>query len=716
MQTWKITISKEFWDDLAKLPSNISPKAFRTLNRMQEDPWAREFHPEKIKQAEEGIYSSRVDEKYRIIWKHIKPTDIVFCLVDNHDEAYARAARKTFVLQDGMVKLGDVLEDGARVLEQEKGLFGWTPKKERSYGMLFVSHSDDELLGMGVPDGVLRNVRALDNVNQLESVERLFEGNEEVYNRLLELALDLIDRPTAPDKTLAKSLERYQGGDALYRFVDTEEFQRALAGDLADWMLFLAPTQRYLVFREFNGPARVKGIAGSGKTVVALHRIKYLARKAHEKERKVLFLTFGNRLPGVSEHLLARLMGDHTLARNAVECTTLHKWCRRYLSSAGLFPNVNKDFNQGALSQALQQTRKQFNTPSLFNRPETFFQDEIKYVIKGRNVRTEDEYLALERSGRGTALQTIERKAMFAVYQSYQQTLTENRMWDWEDFLVRSLALCEQGHPFPENYAHIIADEIQDFTEATMRLLRAIVPAGPNDLFLVGDGLQRIYPGGYSMSRVGIEVIGRSTLLRKNYRNTHEILRAAHALMKGTKVDDLEDTSEEIPEPEYSVRCGPLPVLKGFSSPQAEIQWVFQEIQRLHTQDGIQPKDVVFVYRMSNPYKDLINQIGMNSFQIQEIQDNPNTIFGPGIKHTTFHSIKGLEFKVVFVVGVTDGQFVPRDDWTLDDAALEEYLSRERQLLYVAMTRARDRLYLTYSRGQSSRFLNNIPAEYLQRM
>ena len=715
MPTYNITMSREFWTDMGQLPPPVVPRAIRTAERMLEDPWATELHPEKVRQAEKGIHSSRVDKSYRLIWKHIKPIDIVLCLVDKHDEAYRRAARKAFTLEDGVVKVADILDVGAKTPEQEDSLFGWFRKGQDGVGTLFVGYRDEELLEMGVPDNVLPNVRALDNVNQLDMIERLLPV--EVYDRLLEIALGVVQRPTVPDKELQQSLQRYQGGDDLYRFVDTEEFKRTLGGTMEEWMLFLAPHQKQLITRPFNGPARIKGVAGSGKTVVAVHRARHLARKALAQGKKVLFLTYGNRLPGVIEYLLGHLAGENATELTAVECTTVHSWCFRLLADHGQYPKVDSSgrAQREALDEALADAILRHPGLKVLKRPQSFFANEIRYAIKGRAIDAVDGYLRLQRSGRGTPLQESERRAVWSVYEGYLKRLNDQGLCDYDDFIIESLCLIEGGQ-VPDQYLAAVVDEIQDLTEAVMHLLRRIVPKGPDDLFLVGDGLQRIYPGGYALGRLGIDIVGRGTLLRRNYRNTQEILRAAHAMMRDQRLDDMDDAEGEVAEPEFSVRQGELPVLRRFASPEAELKWVCQSIEELKAKHGYRDRDTAVLYRFRRPYQDLIGQYVSRDVECVELGKDAMTYFGPGAKHTTFHSAKGLEFKVVFVVGVTDGSFVPRDDWTLQGEELEDYLARERRLLYVAMTRARDLLFLTCSRGRASRFLSDVPGEYLKRM
>ncbi len=715
---WNHVISREFWGDFSDLPSDVTQRAKRAIDRMLQDPWATELHPEKVKSAEPGVHSCRADDNYRIIWKHVKPNTIVFLLIDKHDEAYRRAARKSFVVDEGnLLRVADITEISARPPEILGGVAAPQRADQVRVGKLYIGYTDKEILAWGVPSDLLPHVRALDDANELSAFENNPILPATVFDKLLSVALDIIERPVVPDEKLQASLNRNQGGDQLYQFVDTAEFRRVLDGSMEEWMLFLAPFQRSLALRDYNGPARIRGVAGSGKTVVALHRARLLARKQIGSGKKILFLTFGSRLPGVMGYLFNRLSGDVAAPETtAFECLTVHQLCFRLLQQTGHRPTVEDQMTRGVLASAIADARNRYNLPRLFNRAQNFFQEEISYAIKGRDIQTLQQYLKLDRSGRGTALNQPERHAVFAIYETYQSELKKAGLCDYDDFILQTLHLLQSGQVGELPYAHVIVDEIQDLSEATLRLVRLLVPPGSNDLFLVGDGMQRIYPGGYALSRIGIDVTGRSSLLRQNYRNTDQILRAAHAVIQTTRMDDMEDQHAQPPAPIYSVRQGPAPILKGFVSPEAELQWIMAEIKRLQQEKAYQIGDFALLYRHIMPYKDMISRIlSSQRMSLGEITKEPITYFGNQIKYTTFHSAKGLEFKVVFVVGVTDGQFVPKDDWTLEGDELEDYLEREKRLLYVAMTRARDCLYLTYSRGQPSRFLEPIPTGYLKR-
>ena len=244
------------------------------------------------------------------------------------------------------------------------------------------------------------------------------------------------------------------------------------------------------------------------------------------------------------------MSGEEDLDNTFLECTTIHKWCSAFLAEHAQRPNVNNYKLRSALSTAIGKVKQQpeFSDLAIFDRPRSFFKEEIAIAIKGRLVNSLEDYLALDRSGRGTPLQERERRAVYAIYEHYQDQLDSENICDWEDFVVQSVRILEQNPELQGQYRSAVVDEIQDFSEAAMRLISLLVPQDKgNNLFLVGDGLQRIYRGGYALSHLGIEVVGRSHLLRKNYRNTEETLRSAHAMMEQIRFDDMDDGKKRSP-------------------------------------------------------------------------------------------------------------------------------------------------------------------------
>lgn len=713
MSFFNITTSINFWVEFAILSKPIRSKAQFVLKTMVQNPFADNTQWEKLKRTEKDLYSTRVDDDYRIIWKHVKPNEIIICFIDKHDEAYMRARRLRTIKRPAGIKIADLFETDLKTTEEVMPLFVAPISKDAKAGTVFQNYSDEDILNCGVPQDLIPKLRTYTELEQVEELETLLDRQS--YDTLLEILLDITNHVVLPDQVVAESLAKHHGGENLYRFENNEEFERILRGDLEEWLLFLKPDQKVIADGEYNGPFRLKGVAGSGKTVVALHRTCFLARHAAEKNKKVLFLTFGNRLPKVMEFLIKRKLGQKSQLLKHIECRTFHSWCGSFLRKNGIVPVIGERERKRILLDSINTVRHRKGlSPNLEKRGFSFFEEEIKYVIKGKGLDGVESYLTLERSGRGTRLSANDREIVWQIYQTYQSGMQESNKNDYEDLVLLALKILGAGAPVNQYYA-VVVDEIQDLSESNMQLVRKLVPPGKNDIFLVGDGLQKIYPGGYTPSKVGIDIVGRSRLLYKNYRNTQEILQAAQTMMEDYKYDDFDEAGETQNTPEYSERSGNMPVLLSFNGLHEEVQWVKGEIERLIVENNYKLRDFALLFPEKNPFIRTVEQTIGKEYLITELTNDPESYFGDGIKWTTYHSAKGLEFKVVFVMGVTDTLYVPKDDPSLPQDELEDYYAMAKRLLYVAMTRARDLLYLTCSRGQPSRFLNSVPEAFLLR-
>ena len=307
---YAISITNDFFQDLQGFPSHVHKKTTRALGLLSENPFHPTLESIELKQAEKGIHRSKLDDDYRLIWKLVSPNNVIVCFVDKHDDAYRRARRISVVLENSVVCIRDITQVDVRIKEGNRGrgmlsLFG-----KGKGGKLFRDEPDKYLLDLGVRPELLSTLRAMNELDDLMSIEGAVPN--QTWNQLFELACNAIERPVVPDTKLDASLKKFNGGEDLARFVDSDEFRRVLEGSMAEWMLFLSPRQRRLVRANFDGPARVKGVAGSGKTVVAIHRAWLMAQKLirYPEQERVLFLTYGNRLPAVTEELLRQLSND----------------------------------------------------------------------------------------------------------------------------------------------------------------------------------------------------------------------------------------------------------------------------------------------------------------------------------------------------------------------------------------------------------------------
>ena len=294
-------------------------------------------------------------------------------------------------------------------------------------------------------------------------------------------------------------------------------------------MTWLHPRQARLVAQRWSGPARIRGAAGTGKTVVALHRAKHLAASG----KRVLFTSFVRTLPAVHQQLFARLAPD---VPGRVEFVGLHAWARRLLASRG----VRLDLSDGRTCFNLAWSHVgRGSVLDDLSVPRDYWREEITSVIKGRGITAYDDYAALTRVGRRTALQPVHREAVWRLFLEYERLRVERGQHDFADLLLLALESV-QASPVTPAYDAVIVDEVQDLSCVGLRLLHALVGDAPDGLLLVGDGQQAVYPGGFTLVEAGVSVVGRSRVLDRNYRNGSAIVAAALSVVAQDVYDDLE--------------------------------------------------------------------------------------------------------------------------------------------------------------------------------
>ena len=569
---------------------------------------------------------------------------------------------------------------------------------------LFSDFADEMLSLLGVPKNFFPELRAICDPNSLECMsllQRLADEAPSAADSLLAFATGNSDtRQSAIDLASGRAVHlQLPSSEAVSSIASSEEFvtfsdpielERVLElGTFEQWQLFLHPDQRALVERMFSGPARLRGISGSGKTVVALHRARRLAIQAHARGERVLFTTFDKGLSGAAAKLLDVLCGPE---RAAIEVTHLHRWCLDYVSFRGLRrPSFSPDETRELRSQF------QANLPSvLASLPHDYLWGEVEFLM-GRFLHEESEaYLSTDRSGRGRALTSEQRKGVLDLYVAYHKRLSERGFVEPAEFVRMAYRLRRNGDSTQATYSAVIVDEVQDLSEIGIKLLHSLVGNSSDGLLLVGDATQRIFTRGYSMRGLGIDIAGRGVVLRKNYRNTRQILEAAFPLVAGEWDADLAQTglSPSDARPEFSVREGNRPIVVRCKDEAAEGRFIASEVAALLRFNHYSPRDICVLAR-NRHYRDLalksLKAAGIAAFTLQSNRMGEVNSDEEAVRVSSLHGAKGHEFGSVLVVGAVEGVIPQRMALDADS------LSGEAAVLYVGMTRARELLYLSYS-------------------
>lgn len=456
-----------------------------------------------------------------------------------------------------------------------------------------------------------------------------------------------------------------------------------MAAPVEEWMAFLHPAQARVVRRSFNGPSRIRGAAGTGKTVVGLHRAAYLART---RAGKVLVTTYIRTLPDVLRQMLTRLAPDVV---DRVEMAGVHETAKRVLDERGVVCRI--DAKQIAAAWTAAWGRVAGGSIIDDDRHEQdYWHDEVSYVIKGRGLTRWEQYADLPRLGRRRPLGVQQRRVVWDLYQAYDAELRDRGVHDFADQIALAEAELRREPP-AERYTAVVVDEAQDLTCMMIRMLHGLVGDVPDGLTLVGDGQQTIYPGGFTLAEAGVSVAGRGTVLDVNYRNTREILQFASMLVRDDEFADIEGATARGDRPAQVPRGGPKPVYVRCASPADRHRRMVARVQEVVAEVGTNFGDVGVLAvsrRGVEAASEALRQAGIPAVNLEQYDGVPVN----RVKVGTVKRAKGLEFKQVLVVDPYASWFTQKAEG-LDDVERErrEYRLRE---LYVAMTRARDGLWV----------------------
>ena len=695
-KTMKIAISSDFLNAFARLPRQIQGKVTEFVNKFRNDPTSPGINYEKLSQCiDKKMYSVRIDDTYRGIVVRQPETGVYLLLwVDHHDEAYQWAARKRC---DVNPKTGAIQIYDMQITRAEE-----TVKDKPS---LFASATDEDLLTMGVPEEQLAYVKCC------KEAEAFYKAKSQIPYDAFEYLSWIIEGLPIPEILELVLEERATIGESedlaaalntpvtLQSFVVVEgedELRRIMAEPLEKWRVFLHPTQRKIVNKTYNGPARVLGGAGTGKTVVAMHRAKYLASKKSDS-KKILFTTFTANLAADIKENLKKICTPEEMRK--IEVIHLDAWVNQFLKESGFQARIVYD---DVIDPMWEQAILLADVDLPYEKE--FYIEEWNRVAIAQEALTIEKYMKASRNGRGTRLDRKKRIQVWKVFEAYQTLMKEGQVRDINTAMYESskllLAQLEKS-----KYSHVIVDEGQDFSDNAYRLLRTIAgEEHQDDIFIVGDSHQRIYRNHPSLSKCGINVRGRSSILRINYRTTEEIRKYAFALLHGISFDDLDDYVD-FGDQCQSLTHGEKPKHNHFKDAGDELEYLLKETKKL-LDSGVAASDICIVTRTKKLLEDYIAQFtkaGIRTYAVKRNKSDDRSF--DGIRIATMHRVKGLEFKYVFVVAVNNRIMPLVSVINKTDAVSEmESLTAEKCLLYVALTRAQKGTYIT-SYGRKSEFL-----------
>ena len=684
-------IADTFTESLAHLTGEEQKAVKTTAFDLQLNPANPGMNFHKLAKAKDKrFWSVRVNADVRLI-VHRTADSLLLCYVDHHDKAYAWAECRKLETHPttGAAQLVEIRE---RVQEIVVPTYVTRPAALSPKPAVLAHVSDAELLGYGVPPEWLADVRAASEDSILAFADHL---PAEAAEAILELATG-----GTPYKAHAvpAGTKPFDHPDAQRRFrvmTDVEELTQALEYPWERWTIFLHPAQRDLVERRFGGPARVAGSAGTGKTVVALHRAAHVARA--NPDARVLLTTFSEALASTLRMKLSHLIGTEPRVRERVDVDPLEIVARRlHERMLGRIELASREVTRQILQTAA-------TDPAIGKFSPGFLLSEWTEVVDAWQIESWEAYRDVGRLGRKTRLPEKQRQILWEVFECARSELRKRKLSTQADVYSRLAAHLREGQRLP--YDFVVVDEAQDISVPQLRLVAALGHGRPDALFFAGDLGQRIFQLPFSWLSLGVDVRGRSSTLGINYRTSHQIRVQADRLLARQVADvdgNVEDRSGTI-----SVFNGPEPIVRVLDSIAEEKDVVAQWLTARVAEGMVLGEIAIFV---RSPIEIPRARAAVQAARLPEnVLDDRVKTSRDTVSIGTMHLSKGLEFRAVAVMACDD-EVLPlqsRIEEVTDDSDLEEVYETERHLLYVACTRARDHLLVTGVKP-ASEFLDDL--------
>jgi len=684
-------IADTFTDSLVRLTGEEQKIVKTTAFDLQLNPANPGMSFHKLdKSKDKNFWSVRVSNDIRLI-VHKTQSSLLLCYVDHHDRAYDWAERRKLEThpKTGAAQLVEIRETVQEIVVPK---YVESPKPAPAKKLLFTKISDDDLLSYGVPLEWVGSVRQATDDTLLALADHL---PSEAAEALLELATG--GKPRMP-QAVAVAVSPFDHPDAQRRFrvmSNVEELQRALEFPWDKWTVFLHPEQRQWVERDYTGPARVSGSAGTGKTVVALHRAVFLARA--NPNARVLLATFSDTLANALLTKLKRLVSNEPRLAERIDVHAINAiGTRLYKSHFGQAILATGDVILELLTQASKEIGK--HKFSL-----RFLHTEWDQVVDAWQLDSWEAYRDVARLGRKTRLPEQQRAVLWSIFDRVRAGLAARKLVTYPGLFSRLVPAIASSKSPPFDFA--VVDEAQDIAISHLRFFAALGGNRPNALFFAGDLGQRIFQQPFSWKALGVDIRGRSRTLRVNYRTSHQIRMQTDRLL-GPEVSDVDGNTDDRKDT-VSVFNGPAPVIQILTSENEEIKtvsaWLSEQLKA-----GVAPHEFGIFVRSEAELPRARAAVEDAGIPFKILDEHVETTSGYA-SISTMHLAKGLEFRAV-VVMACDDEIIPlqeRIETVGDDADLQEVYDTERHLLYVACTRARDYLLVT-SVAPASEFLDDL--------
>ncbi len=683
----RLFFSDTCFDAIFKLPKKIQDKVVAFQRKFREDNTTNGIHFEPIAQFKDSsLRTARIDDNYRAVIGVLDGDNYWLLYVADHEKAYRWGINKRFAWNENThaCQIITVEEKTEEVV---------VPSTAATVSPFFADVSQEKLLKIGVPQECIAKVLAIQTLDDLDALEAVLpeDAYENIFNIMDGESIDAIIAEIEEgqahgdtDKLLSDNNKR-----RFVELTDDNALQRIIEQGMDKWQIFLHPSQRKLVYADYKGTMKVSGGAGTGKTIAAIHRLKHLCETPGVN---VLFTTYTRTLSeNLAESIEKLGISKQKYTLKNIDRVLLDT-AERYKVKEGY-----KVLDYSGDEESLKLWREVLEA-EVTEFDEQFLYDEYIDVIVYYGNKDVKQYMLQPRVGRTKALSRKQRIEIWKLVEKYVALKQERKVVDRLELFNETTNYLKENSIHP--YTNVIADEFQDFSNPELKFLRALVAEGRNDLFLTGDPIQRIYTGRkINFGAAGINVRGvRSRKLKINYRTTEPIKRVAVSVVKGIDYDDMDGGKENMNGYVSLIHEGEIPQYQIVDDANVEVEQVMEWIKECQN-SNIKLSEICIAAPSMNLLKDIQSRLHHDGTDYRTLKGAQKQGSTNGINLCTLHSLKGLEFRVVILTGINERNIPSKVTATypfsgMDKSAQKEYLSSKRSLLYVAITRARQLVYM----------------------
>ncbi len=676
----KIVLSKNLFKEILKLPDQRSiMNAISAIDKFISNPFDRTLNLEKLLGSSKKLSSIRIkgQEARRLILKH-ESNRFIILFPGKHDEVYKKAEKINIsnIDTENVIHVNEVDEKidipNFNQIDQEVRTIN-----QEHIENLFSNVDIDDIKETGATQEEITFINSIKNEDEfLSEYSQNFLGDK-LHKDLVHLYLG---------EKIPERLPKLTPNSIFSSEKDFENLMIALEKPWEKWLVFLDHSQSELVSANYNGSSKIFGGAGTGKTVIALHRAKYLIENMNDlKDDSVALLTFSRVLSNDIEQKADLLLGPNSEIRKKLKIGYLEEIALEIVKN-----HYSSNFhisNKHTIQSNLINLAKEMGATRNFS--EKFILSEYENVIGPWSLWDFNKYKDFQRKGRITALKVEQRKELSELYSKFNEMcFNKNTFTPYHLYQISSDILKNKS----PRYTHLIIDETQDLGPHILSFARKLVEKKPNDIMLCGDIGQSLYRRYHSYSKHGFEVRGNSRKLNINYRTSRQIKDAADKMNEFLIQDDdnfVERRSS------LSIFNGPKPKIKFFQNREDEqkalIEWVKTIIE-----GGVQKHELVILARKNKFLNHIKSALVNSEIECWVLDDNSNYLSNQ-VGLALINRVKGLEYKAVAIFGCDEDQFPNEEDLQNcgDQSDQDNYLVIEKNLLYVAMTRAREELYIS---------------------